>query len=41
VAFYCKSRDDVKRTLERHFHIVFMSSMGDEVVHAGFYPMAN
>ena len=32
---------DLKRTLERHFHTVFVFSMNDEVVHTGFYPMAN
>jgi hypothetical protein len=37
----CKSGDHFKRTLERHFHTVFVFSMSDEVVHAGFYPMAN
>src|SRR5437870_1378445 len=29
----CKSGDDLKRTLERHFHTVFVFSMNDEVVH--------
>ena len=37
----CKSGDAFKRTLERHFHSVFVFSMNDEVVHTGFYPMAN
>jgi 2-polyprenyl-3-methyl-5-hydroxy-6-metoxy-1,4-benzoquinol methylase len=37
----CKSGEDLKRTLERHFHTVFVFSMNDEVVHTGFYPMAN
>ena len=37
----CKSGDDFKRTLERHFHSVFVFSMNDEVVHTGHYPMAN
>ena len=37
----CKSGDALKRTLERHFHSVFVFSMNDEVVHTGFYPMAN
>jgi 2-polyprenyl-3-methyl-5-hydroxy-6-metoxy-1,4-benzoquinol methylase len=36
----CKSGDDLKRTLERHFHNVFMFSMNDEVIHTGFFPMA-
>ncbi len=30
-----------RRTLERHFHTVFVFSMNDEVVHTGFYPMAH
>jgi 2-polyprenyl-3-methyl-5-hydroxy-6-metoxy-1,4-benzoquinol methylase len=37
----CKSGDGLKRTLERHFHTVFVFSMNDEVVHTGFYPMAH
>jgi 2-polyprenyl-3-methyl-5-hydroxy-6-metoxy-1,4-benzoquinol methylase len=37
----CKSGEALKRTLERHFHSVFVFSMNDEVVHTGFYPMAN
>jgi 2-polyprenyl-3-methyl-5-hydroxy-6-metoxy-1,4-benzoquinol methylase len=37
----CKSGDALKRTLERYFHTVFIFSMNDEVVHTGFYPMAN
>jgi len=37
----CKSGDALKRTLERYFHTVFVFSMNDEVVHTGFYPMAN
>ena len=37
----CKSGEDLKRTLERHFHSVFVFSMNDEVVHTGFYPMAH
>jgi SAM-dependent methyltransferase len=36
----CKSGDAFKQTLERHFHAVFVFSMNDEVVHTGFYPMA-
>ena len=31
----------LKKTLERHFHTVFVFSMNDEVVHTGFYPMAH
>jgi 2-polyprenyl-3-methyl-5-hydroxy-6-metoxy-1,4-benzoquinol methylase len=37
----CKSGDALKRALERHFHTVFVFSMNDEVVHTGFFPMAN
>src|SRR5262245_10830426 len=37
----CKSGEGLKRTLERHFHTVFVFSMNDEVVHTGFYPMAH
>jgi len=37
----CKSGDDLKRTLARHFNTVFVFSMNDEVVHTGFYPMAH
>jgi 2-polyprenyl-3-methyl-5-hydroxy-6-metoxy-1,4-benzoquinol methylase len=36
----CKTGPDLKSTLERHFHTVFMFSMNDEVVHTGFFPMA-
>jgi SAM-dependent methyltransferase len=36
----CKTGPDLKRAMERHFHTVFVFSMNDEVVHTGFYPMA-
>jgi 2-polyprenyl-3-methyl-5-hydroxy-6-metoxy-1,4-benzoquinol methylase len=36
----CKTGDALKGTLERHFHTVFMFSMNDEIVHTGFFPMA-
>ncbi len=36
----CKSGEDLKRTMEEHFHNVFMFSMNDEIVHTGFFPMA-
>ena len=36
----CKTGEDLRRTLERHFHTVFLFSMNDEVVHTGFFPMA-
>lgn len=37
----CKSGPDFKAFLERYFHNVFVFSMNDEVVHTGFYAMAN
>jgi 2-polyprenyl-3-methyl-5-hydroxy-6-metoxy-1,4-benzoquinol methylase len=37
----CKSGEALKATLETHFRTVFVFSMNDEVVHTGFYPMAN
>ena len=37
----CKSGDDFKIALERHFHNVFVFSMNDEVIHTGFTPMAH
>ena len=37
----CKSGEELKATLEHHFHSVFIFSMNDEVVHTGFYPMAH
>jgi len=37
----CKSGAQLKNTLEKHFHNVFVFSMNDEVVHTGFYPMAH
>ena len=36
----CKTGDALKSTLERYFHTVFMFSMNDEVVHTGFFPLA-
>jgi len=36
----CKSAKDFRALLGRHFHNVFVFSMNDEVVHTGFYPMA-
>jgi SAM-dependent methyltransferase len=36
----CKNGEDMRRLLERHFHNVFVFSMNDEVVHTGFFPMA-
>lgn len=37
----CQSGEQLKNTLEKHFHNVFVFSMNDEVVHTGFYPMAH
>ncbi len=37
----CKSGDDFKTTMERHFQNVFLFSMNDEVVHTGFSKMAH
>lgn len=37
----CKSGKDLKACLQRHFQEVFVFSMNDEVVHTGFFPMAN
>ena len=37
----CKSGKELKSLLERYFTRVFVFSMNDEVVHTGFYPMAN
>lgn len=36
----CKDAPGLKKLLSRYFHNVFIFSMNDEVVHTGFYPMA-
>ncbi|MFA5339984.1 MAG: class I SAM-dependent methyltransferase [Candidatus Omnitrophota bacterium] len=36
-----KNADGLKRLLEPYFNNVFVFSMNDEVIHTGFYPMAN
>lgn len=36
----CKSGPDLKKLMLKHFHSVFVFSMNDEVVHTGYYPMA-
>ena len=36
----CKTGEELRTTLQRHFHDVFTFSMNDEVVHTGFFPMA-
>lgn len=37
----CKSMPSLRKTMQAHFHNVFMFSMNDEVVHTGFHPMAH
>ncbi len=37
----CKTMPDLKATMERYFHNVFMFSMNDEVVHTGYHKMAH
>ncbi len=37
----CKDGDVFKADLMRWFHNVFVFSMNDEVIHTGFFPMAN
>jgi 2-polyprenyl-3-methyl-5-hydroxy-6-metoxy-1,4-benzoquinol methylase len=37
----CKTGDDLKETLLRHFKNVFLFSMNDEVVHTGYSKMAH
>lgn len=37
----CKTQGDLKTTMERYFHNVFMFSMNDEVVHTGYARMAH
>jgi|TARA_B110000211_G_C14041439_1_gene536955 2-polyprenyl-3-methyl-5-hydroxy-6-metoxy-1,4-benzoquinol methylase len=37
----CKTSDELKKTLEKHFENVFLFSMNDEIVHTGFKKMAN
>lgn len=36
----CKDGEDMRRLLLRYFYNVFVFSMNDEVVHTGFFPMA-
>ena len=36
----CKDGEEMRQLLARHFHNVFVFSMNDEVVHTGFFPMA-
>lgn len=37
----CKSGQALKALMEHYFHNVFVFSMNDEVIHTGFFPMAN
>lgn len=37
----CKSQPDLKATMDRYFHNVFMFSMNDEVVHTGYAKMSH
>jgi 2-polyprenyl-3-methyl-5-hydroxy-6-metoxy-1,4-benzoquinol methylase len=36
----CKSMPELRKTMQRFFHNVFMFSMNDEVLHTGYHPMA-
>lgn len=37
----CKTGEDLRRVMLKHFQNVLMFSMNDEVVHTGFFPMAH
>ena len=37
----CKTMPELKKTMQRLFHNVFMFSMNDEVVHTGYHKMAH
>lgn len=37
----CKTSPDLKETMRRFFHNVYMFSMNDEVVHTGYHKMAH
>ena len=37
----CKSGNDFRQFMKKHFEHVFLFSMNDEVIHTGFYPMAH
>ena len=36
----CKSGDDLMKLMNNYFHNTFIFSMNDEVIHTGFFPMA-
>jgi 2-polyprenyl-3-methyl-5-hydroxy-6-metoxy-1,4-benzoquinol methylase len=37
----CKTGSDLKSLMERHFNVVFLFSMNDEIVHTGFTRLAH
>lgn len=37
----CKTGEDLRALVQKHFHVAFMFSMSDEVVHTGFFKMAH
>lgn len=37
----CKNGDELKATMEKYFHNVFIFSMNDEVLHTGFWGMSH
>lgn len=37
----CQDHKQFKNLMEKYFHHVFLFSMNDEVIHTGYYPMAN
>jgi 2-polyprenyl-3-methyl-5-hydroxy-6-metoxy-1,4-benzoquinol methylase len=37
----CKTGEALRALMQKHFHVVFMFSMNDEVVHTGFFKMAH
>lgn len=37
----CKTEEELRATMARHFHTVFMFGMNDEVVHTGYGPMCH
>jgi len=37
----CKTMPELKKTMEKYFHHVFLFSMNDEVVHTGYHKMAH
>ncbi len=37
----CKTGEGLRALMQKHFHVAFMFSMNDEVVHTGFFKMAH